>query len=95
MVRPVCLAAAVYPSAVLPACGTLQYVGDQKVSHDDGFDCYASVLIYVDAVMVIHHDAESLLSRIDKYFKIKPSSIGEPDIYFGNKLEKTRLENGV
>ena len=45
--------------------------------------------------MVIHHDAESVLWRIDKYFKFKPSFIGDPDIYLGAKLNKMLLENIV
>ena len=45
--------------------------------------------------MVIYHDTETVLRRIDKYFKLKPSSIGDPDIYLGAKLKKMRLENGV
>ena len=50
------------------------------VRPDDRFNYYAYVLIYVDDVMVIHNDAESALRTIDKYFKIKPSSISDPDI---------------
>ena len=65
------------------------------VRPDYGFNHYTYVLIYVDDVMVIHHDAESVLRRIDKYFKLRPSSIGDPDIYLGSKLNKIRLENGV
>ena len=65
------------------------------VSPKDGFYHYTYVLIYVDDVMVINHDAESVLLRIYKYFKLKPSSIGDPDIYLGAKLKKMRLENGV
>ena len=45
--------------------------------------------------MVIHHDAEIVFSRIDKYFKLKPSLIDEPDIYLVSKLKKMRLKNGV
>ena len=62
---------------------------------DDGFNYYAYALIYVENVMVINHDAESVLRRIDKYFKLNPSSIGDPEIYLGSKLNKDRLENGV
>ena len=51
-----------------------------------GFNYYAYVLIYVYDVMVIHNDADIVISTIDKYFKLKPSSIGEPDIYLGAKL---------
>ena len=51
------------------------------VSPDDRINYYAYVLIYVDDIMVIRHDVESVIRRIDKYFKLKPSSIGEPNIY--------------
>ena len=65
------------------------------VRPDDGFDYYAYFLIYVDDVMVIYHDAESVLRIIYNYFKLNPSLIGDPDIYFGAKLKKMILENGV
>ena len=55
---------------------------------DGGFIYYAYVIIYVDDVMVIHHDVYSVLRIIDKYFKINPSSIGDPDIYLGANLKK-------
>ena len=56
---------------------------------------YAYVLIYVDDVMVIHHDDEGIIISIDKYFKLEPISIGDPNIYLGAKLSKMRLNNGV
>ena len=59
------------------------------------FDYYVYVLIYVEDVMVVHHDVESVFRRVDKYFKLKPSSIGDPDIYLRSKLKKMQLENGV
>ena len=45
--------------------------------------------------MVIHHDGVSVLRRIDNYFTLKPSLIGEPDIYLVSKLKKMQLENGL
>ena len=60
----------------------------------DGFEYYAYVLLYVDDVMVIHHDALSILSRLDKYFKMKPGSVGDPTMYLGATLKKMQLENG-
>ena len=65
------------------------------VRPDDGFNYYAHVLIYVDDVMVIRHNVESGIRRIDKYFKLKQSLIGDLDIYLGSKLIKIRLKNGV
>ena len=58
-----------------------------------GFKYYAYVLIYVDDVMVIHHDAESVLRIIDKYSKLKPSSIGDPEIYLGAKPNIYRIQD--
>ena len=46
------------------------------VRPDDGFKYYFYVIIYVDGVMVIHHDTDSVIRRIDKYFKLKGTSIG-------------------
>ena len=49
----------------------------------------------MDDVTVIHCYVESVLSRIDNYFKLKPIFIGNPDIYLRDKLMILRLENVV
>ena len=56
-----------------------------------GFKYYTYILIYLDDVMVIHHDADSEIISIENYFHLKPSSIGYPKIYLGEKLNKRRL----
>ena len=58
--------------------------------HEDEY--YSYILCYVDYVLVVHHDAMTILMKIDKYFKLKPSSIGDPDIYLGAKLKYTRAK---
>ena len=45
--------------------------------------------------MVIHHDSLSTLKNIDKYFTLKHSSIGDPDIYLCAKLRIMTIPNGV
>ena len=60
-----------------------------------GFVYYAYVLIYVEDVVVIHHNAENVLRKIYKYFKLKPISIGDPAIHLGYTLNKMLHENGV
>ena len=65
------------------------------LSPEDGFNYSAYVLIYMDDVMVINHDAKNILIIIYKYFNLNTSSIREPDIYLGSKLEKMRPKNGV
>jgi hypothetical protein len=44
---------------------------------------YAYILCYVDDILCIHHDALSVLTKIDKYLPLKPTSVGNPDIYLG------------
>ena len=56
---------------------------------------YSYILCYVDNVLVVHYDKMTTLTKIDKYFKLKPSSIDDPDIYLGAKLKYTRAANGV
>ena len=43
----------------------------------------------------MHHDDKEILLRIDKYFKMKPSSIGDRSIYLGVTIKKMHLQNGV
>ena len=59
----------------------------KPVTHpDNGFVYYTYILLYIDDCLAIHHDAESILYELDKYFQIKKGSIADPDIYLGNKL---------
>jgi hypothetical protein len=62
---------------------------------DDGFKFYEYVLIYVDDILCISDNSQELLERIDKYFPMKPNSIGKPDIYLGAKLSGVSLPNQV
>jgi hypothetical protein len=66
-----------------------------EVRPSDGFSYYAYALLYVDDALVVHHDAEAALREIDKYFKMKPGSIGDPKFYLGAKLRPVTLPNGV
>lgn len=47
---------------------------------DDQVQYYSYVLCYVDDIMVIHHDPTEVLTKIDKFMKLKPGSVGDPDI---------------
>ena len=62
---------------------------------DDGHEYYAYILLYVDDILAIHHDAMSALNEIDKFFHIKPESKGDPTTYLVAKLRKVTLSNGV
>jgi len=50
------------------------------VRPDDGFKYCAYILLYVDDFLCIHHNAESALYKIDKYFSMKKGSLKDTDI---------------
>ena len=62
---------------------------------DDNFNYYAYILCYVDDILGMHHNPMTILDKINRYLPLKPSSVGDPDIYLGAKLRRTRLKNGV
>jgi hypothetical protein len=62
---------------------------------EDDFQNYAYVLIYVEDILAVSHDALGDLNKIDLYFKMKKGSIGFPDIYLGSRLRSVVLPNGV
>ncbi len=53
------------------------------------------MLCFMHDVMVIHHDSLSILAWLDKYFKLKPSSVGDPTMYLGATVKKMTLDNRV
>jgi hypothetical protein len=57
----------------------------------DGVKYWACILIYVDDIICVHSDIGTLLTHIDKYFKMKPGSIVEPSLYLGVKLKNIVL----
>jgi hypothetical protein len=57
-----------------------------KVQLSDGHKYYAYTLLYVNDILITHHHSLLCLHEIDKYFKMKPGSIGDPDFYLGAKV---------
>ncbi len=41
---------------------------------------FSYILLYVNDILCIHNDPDSVLTQIDKYFLLKPDSVGEPDV---------------
>jgi hypothetical protein len=62
---------------------------------EDNVHYYAYILCYVVDILCIHHDPMSVMGEINKYLPLKPSSVGDPDIYLGAKLKETQLPNEV
>ena len=62
---------------------------------NNGEEYYEFVLLYVDDCLVIGGNAGAQIKEIDKYFPMKPNSIGPPRIYLGAKIGQIELSNGV
>ena len=56
---------------------------------------YAYILCYVDDILVMNHDPETVLKEIDGYMPLKNPNDMEVDIYLGTKLKETKLPNGI
>jgi hypothetical protein len=57
------------------------------VRRDDGHQYYAYCLVlYVDNILMVHHNGVKALREIDHFFKTKLNSIGDPEFYLGDKF---------
>jgi hypothetical protein len=62
---------------------------------DDNFRYYAYILCYIDVILCVHHNPMTVLNSINAYMPLKPSLVGDPNIYLGAKLILTQLDNGI
>ena len=62
----------------------------------DGTKYWEYALLYVDDILLVSDKGDAVLrNEIGKYFTMKQSSIGPPDLYLGGHVRKVTLENGV
>jgi len=66
-----------------------------KATKDDGTYYYEYMLLYTDDCLAVGQDPKAALHEIDKYFPLKPASVGPPKIYLGAKITRVQLPNGV
>ena len=62
---------------------------------DSGCEYYEYMLLYTDDCLSISEYPREALMEINKYFPLKPESVGSPRIYLGAKISKVQLPNGV
>ena len=53
---------------------------------EDKLEYYLYIICYVDDILCIHHDPDTVLNKLNRYVPLKPGSIGSPDMYLGMKL---------
>ena len=56
---------------------------------------YEYLLLYVNDYLAVSKHPTELLQELDKYFPIKPGSVGPPKLYLRAKVSKIQLPNGV
>jgi hypothetical protein len=62
---------------------------------DDGMLYWVYILIYVDALLCVHHDPGTPCAKLDEYLNIKEGSIQVPTFYLDAKLKKNIFPTGV
>ena len=67
------------------------YLWMRKAVQSNGQSYYEYLLLYVnDCLAVIKHPTE-LLQELDKYFPIKPGSVGLQKLYLGANISKNQV----
>ena len=60
---------------------------DMNIMH---ISSYMLMILYAFTMML-----RLFFTKVDKYFRLKPDSIREPDMYLGAKVRPMKLGNGV
>ena len=66
----------------------------RKAKKDSGEEYYEVILVYVDDILLVSHNPQPVLDEINKHYKIKAGSIGEPSTYLGAQIYKHNLPDG-
>jgi len=61
---------------------------------EDGFEYYEMVLVYVDDCLAISEKPQLVIESIGEFYKVKPGSDKEPEIYLGANVEKVQMPDG-
>ena len=64
----------------------------KRFTKPTGDKYYGYMLLYVDDALCVNHDAIAELVKLDKHFKMKPGSIGDPDLYLGAKVSTFSID---
>jgi hypothetical protein len=69
-------------------------VWTQLAVQGDGFEYYEMLFMYVDNVLMLSHQPKVLIDAIGEYYKVKPGSNKEPQIYLGANIKKVQMLDG-
>ena len=60
----------------------------RAIAKPDGFKYYDYILVYVDDILIISHDTDAHLKRIQSSYDLNPDSIGPPSRYLGADVRR-------
>lgn len=66
----------------------------RKAVRPDGYDYYEMLLVYVNNILSVSHQAQEAIDEVILYYKAKEWSVNEPDRYLGADVAKFQLPNG-
>ena len=67
----------------------------RKVVRNNWQSYYEYLLLYADDCLSVSKHTTEMLQELDKYFPMKPGSVGPPKLYIGETVSKIQLPNGV
>ncbi|KAL7475040.1 LOW QUALITY PROTEIN: hypothetical protein ACHAW6_000976 [Cyclotella cf. meneghiniana] len=67
----------------------------KKQTDKKGRQYYSYILCYVNDLLVVHHNPQQIMERINSFLLLKPDSVGTSEIYLGAKLKKTTFADGT
>ena len=65
----------------------------EEFNKPDGQAHCGHVPLHVDNALCINHDPTAEPLKLDGYFKMKPGSMGDPDICLGGKLTQAEVQD--
>ena len=77
---------------VYESCKAEQDVWMRSATRTDGLDYYEYILLYVDNCLCISENLNPALLQVDKYFPIKPASLGPPKTYLGEQFQRYNFQ---
>jgi hypothetical protein len=67
----------------------------RSANKPDGTPYYEYVLIYVDDILAISHDPNSIMDSLAKYYTLKTGSAKAPDKYLGAQIRTHTINPGL
>ena len=66
----------------------------RAATHDDGFEHYEHIFVYVDDLLILLKQPMNWMKKLSAIYDLKEDSVGPPDTHLGAQIGKTQLPDG-